>query len=338
MSRSVIRVLKPIEILYIGEMKRKLLIIRFSSFGDIVQGMSILRPLKEGAEQSEIHWLTRSEFSNLVSLSPYVDRVISFDKKSGLLGLIKLGFSLRSEGYDLIYDAHKNMRSMILRWIFIGMNIAFRPKSRLKRFLLFTFRINKFPNPFRGMKSYLEPLNLPTQNLHQKWNFSPEVMSKVDSQVGGEFICLAPSAAWEMKRWPLEHWKKLITLQAERRFVVLGGPADTFCEELVQVAPDRVLNLAGKLSLIESCYAVSKADVLVSADTGLIHVADILGVKGLSLVGPTAFGFPTNQNIETLEVDLPCRPCSKDGRGACSQEVWQKCMVDIKPELVSSRL
>ncbi|TNE99793.1 MAG: glycosyltransferase family 9 protein [Deltaproteobacteria bacterium] len=319
-------------------MKKKILIIRFSSFGDIVQAMSVLRPLKTRSTDSEIHWLTRSEFSNLVTLSPYVDRVISFDKKSGLLGLIKLGFQLRSEGYELIYDAHRNTRSAILRWIFLGIHIVSRPKSRWKRILLFTFRINKFPWPFRGMKSYLEPLRLPDSELHQQWSFSSEVTTKVDQLVGENFVCLAPSAAWEMKRWPLSHWKELINLKSETRFVVLGGPADTFCEELVQVAPERVSNLAGKLSLIESCYAVSKANALVSADTGLIHVADILGVKGLSLVGPTAFGFPTNSNIETLEVDLPCRPCSKDGRGGCSQEVWQKCMVDIRPEAVSSKI
>lgn len=319
-------------------MKKKILIIRFSSFGDIVQAMSVLRPLKTRSTDSDIHWLTRSEFSNLVTLSPYVDRVISFDKKSGLLGLIKLGFQLRSEGYELIYDAHRNTRSAILRWIFLGIHIVSRPKSRWKRILLFTFRINKFPWPFRGMKSYLEPLRLPDSELHQQWSFSSEVTTKVDQLVGENFVCLAPSAAWEMKRWPLSHWKELINLKSETRFVVLGGPADTFCEELVQVAPERVSNLAGKLSLIESCYAVSKANALVSADTGLIHVADILGVKGLSLVGPTAFGFPTNSNIETLEVDLPCRPCSKDGRGGCSQEVWQKCMVDIRPEAVSSKI
>lgn len=303
-----------------------------------MQAMSVLRPLKTRSTDSEIHWLTRSEFSNLVTLSPYVDRVISFDKKSGLLGLIKLGFQLRSEGYELIYDAHRNTRSAILRWIFLGIHIVSRPKSRWKRILLFTFRINKFPWPFRGMKSYLEPLRLPDSELHQQWSFSSEVTTKVDQLVGENFVCLAPSAAWEMKRWPLSHWKELINLKSETRFVVLGGPADTFCEELVQVAPERVSNLAGKLSLIESCYAVSKANALVSADTGLIHVADILGVKGLSLVGPTAFGFPTNSNIETLEVDLPCRPCSKDGRGGCSQEVWQKCMVDIRPEAVSSKI
>ncbi len=319
-------------------MNKKLLIIRFSSFGDIVQSMSVLRPLKNRSPESEIHWLTRSEFSNLVSLSPHVDRVISFDKNSGLLGLIKLGFQLRAEGYDLIYDAHKNTRSAILRWIFLGMNIVMRPKSRWKRILLFTFRINKFPWPFKGMESYLSPLKLTAENLHQEWRFSDETKNKVDQQVGENFVCLAPSAAWEMKRWPLDHWKELIRLKSTTRFVVLGGPADTFCDELVEVAPDRVLNLAGKLSIIESCYAVSKANALVSADTGLIHVADILGVKGLSLVGPTAFGFPTNTNIETLEVDLPCRPCTKDGRGDCSQEVWQKCMVDIRPDTVSSKL
>jgi heptosyltransferase-2 len=92
--------------------------------------------------------------------------------------------------------------------------------------------------------------------------------------------------------------------------------------------------MAGKLSLMESMGIVKKSNLVISADTGIIHVADLIGTPGISLIGPTAFGFPTGAHIKTLEVDLPCRPCTKDGRGNCSQKVYQKCMVDITPEMV----
>ena len=139
-----------------------------------------------------------------------------------------------------------------------------------------------------------------------------------------------------MKRWPLEHWKTLITIMPNARFIVLGGKEDLFCQELTDIDPVRVLNLAGKLSLIESCKLVQISELVISADTGLLHVADVLGVKGISLMGPTAFGFTISSLIKTLEVDLPCRPCSKDGSGSCSQKTYQLCMVNINPAMVAN--
>ena len=138
-----------------------------------------------------------------------------------------------------------------------------------------------------------------------------------------------------MKRWPIPHWEKLIAIMPNQQFIILGGKDDLFCEDLKMIAPDRVQNLAGKLSLVESCALIKNSKLVISADTGLLHVADVLGVKALSLMGPTAFGFTTGTQIKTLEVALPCRPCTKDGRGTCSQEVYQKCMVDITPEWVA---
>jgi heptosyltransferase-2 len=148
---------------------------------------------------------------------------------------------------------------------------------------------------------------------------------------------LVPSAAWEMKRWPLSHWKKLIEILPEAKFMVLGGREDhLFCEELVAVDPLRVQNQAGKLSLVESCYFIKISKLVVSADTGLLHVANVLGVSAISLMGPTAFGFTTGDHIKTLEVDLSCRPCTKDGRGKCSDSLWQRCMIEIEPIKVAS--
>ena len=122
------------------------------------------------------------------------------------------------------------------------------------------------------------------------------------------------------------------------KFILLGGAQDFFCKDLAAVDHSRVVNMAGKLSLIKSCRLISRAPMVIAADTGLIHVADILGIKGISLMGPTAFGFPSGKSIVVLEKNLSCRPCSKDGRGRCSQKIWQRCMVEISPKEVACKV
>jgi len=317
-------------------MHPKILIIRFSSFGDIIQSLCIVNPLKNKFKNSTIHWATKDEFSEMLSSHPGIDKVYKLSGAKKISDLYKLGKVLRAENYDFIYDAHSNLRSTLLS-IYLKMfskgKFIKRPKERLKRFALFFLRINLFPSPYQGMKSYLAPLKkwgvdqkVETCNLNL-----PDISLKVKFK---SFITLVPSAAWVMKRWPIPHWKKLIQSLPQEKFVILGGPTDSFCKELEEVDPTRVQNLAGKLSLMESMGVVKKSGLIISADTGIIHVADLIGVKGLSLIGPTAFGFPTGKHIKTLEVELPCRPCSKDGRGRCSQKVYQKCMVDITPEMV----
>lgn len=324
----------------------KVLIIRFSSFGDIVQCSSVVELIRQKFKSSQIDWVTRSDFAYLVKLNHDVNKVWSFDKKLGFKGLIALGIELRKEKYDYVYDAHNNLRSKLLSLI-IRSRITGSPdwvtrsKDRLKRILLFTFRINTFSWPFKGIHSYQIPLEKwgimrARDEKLVTWDFSEANRLKAREFLENKkTIILVPSAAWEMKRWPLSHWKQLIEIMPKHNFVVLGGREDLFCEELKAIAPERVENLAGKLSLVESCALIEKAELVISADTGLLHVADVLGVKALSLMGPTAFGFTTGPQIKTMEVDLACRPCTKDGRGSCSQDVYQKCMVDITPQMVA---
>lgn len=330
--------------------KNKVLIIRFSSFGDIVQCSSVVESIRQRYPiETEIHWATRTDFDYLVKLNTGLNKVWSLDKKLGFLGLIKFAIFLRKENYTHLYDAHNNLRSMVLKLFLMSRlhrpALVTRAKDRWKRILLFNFRINKFPKPFIGIESYIVPLKKwGIEKGHSPrlvdWKFSKEVEEKIESikatTVGqAKMIALVPSAAWEMKRWPLDHWKKLITIMPTAHFVVLGGKEDSFCQELADVDSSRVFNLAGKLSLIESCKLVQNSSLVISADTGLLHVADVLGVKALSLMGPTAFGFTLSSLIKTLEVDLPCRPCSKDGSGKCSQNIYQLCMVNITPAMVA---
>ena len=300
--------------------------------------MSVLSPLSKKFPEAEIYWLTKKEFGPLIHLHPNIKEVLSFNKKDGIFGLIKLALKLRKEKFDLVFDAHSNLRSLVLGLIlrpFSNSKFIIRPKNRFKGFMLFKLRINKFPNPFRGVKSYLSPLKTlgvsqePSQ-LQIKDLFDLKKWTPFET-----FIVLAPSAAWELKRWPLDYWKNLIELLPNQKFVILGGGKDKFCIDLQNIDPYRCISLAGSLSLLESTYIVSKADLVISGDTGIIHVADLLGIKGIALIGPSAFGYPTGEHIKVLERPLDCRPCTKDGRGKCINPDYKKCLVDIKPKDVA---
>jgi heptosyltransferase-2 len=325
--------------------KNKVLIIRFSSFGDIVQASTVVELISHGLDSPTIHWVTRSEFENLVALNTDIAKVFTVEKVLGIKGLIRKALELRKENYTHIYDAHNNLRSRILRIFlltrFSPPRFTVRSKDRLKRILLFYFRINLFPKPFKGIESYISPLikwGIPNaySKLPVVWNFNEKKLKTTQYLPTTKFISIIPSAAWEMKRWPVEFWKKLILLLPNVNIVILGGKEDIFCKDISAVDSLRVFNLAGKLSLIESCDVIRKSALIISADTGLLHVADVLGIQGISLMGPTAFGFTSSDSIRTMETELSCRPCSKDGRGRCSQAIYQQCMVDITPEQVAS--
>ena len=325
----------------------KFLIIRFSSIGDIIQCMGIIGGIRERFADVEIHWITRKDMVGTLSMDGRIDKIWAFDKETGLAGLLKMAADLRKEHFDYIYDAHSNIRSNILKLIvsplpFVKPYVALRSKERGKRFLLFKLGINHFDKPFRGMVSFQKPLkkwgitHFP-DNYHD-WHFPDEIRSKYENFVTKDMITLVPSANWEMKRWPVSYWKELVALLPEYRFFILAGPKDTFCEEIRSAAPERVVNLAGQTSLMESSYIVLRSNLVISADTGFMHAADLFRVPAFALMGPTAFGFPTGPTVEILETALPCRPCTKDGRGKCRLAVYQKCMVDITPQQVAEKI
>lgn len=340
---------------------KKLLIIRFSSFGDIIQGISVPAHFANQFPGAEVDWLVREDFAQLLLPQKSIHNIISFSRKLGPLSLIKTAWSLSGKSYTHVYDAHNNVRSNIVMVIFILRSISSifthklksfhllqRPKNRFKRFLLFTFRINQFEKPFIASRSFLEPLSkwgikLDTKNLlgDNHFQISQEARTKAQQVLSNlaikEFTCLVPSAAWPMKRWPIPYWKKLIEITPLESFVILGGPEDEFCQEIAAVAPERVFNLCGKLSLIESCAIAEQSKKLISGDTGLLHVADQMQVPAIALLGPTAFGYPSSVNSVALHTNLSCQPCSKDGRGKCHNSIYQRCLIEVTPERVAQK-
>lgn len=337
-------------------MPKKFLIIRFSSIGDIIQCMSIVNGIKNKYPDAIIHWISRKDMSSFLAMDTRINKVWHFDKTKGFKGLITIAKELKKEKFDFIYDAHSNIRSNVLKSILVprwkrlfglGPKYTLRSKDRIKRVLLFKFGIDKFPMPFKGMLSFQKPLhkwginNFSDDN--RKWFFPKKLKEKIDTNIFDglninmhKFITIVPSAAWAMKRWPVSHWKELVKSMSDYQFLILAGPADTFCKEIVDVAPDRCFSLAGKTNLIESCYVVSKSNLVISADTGFLHAADMFKIKGISIIGPTAFGFATGKHIKTINLGMNCQPCTKDGSGKCSQKIYQQCLVDISSKMIAN--
>ncbi|KYG63133.1 heptosyltransferase [Bdellovibrio bacteriovorus] len=328
----------------------KFLIIRFSAYGDVIQTLSVPAGIKQTYPEAEIQFITRKDMAPLLENHPAIDRVWAFDRKDKPWKLVKLAMSMRGEKFTHIYDAHNNMRSRLVVWTlrpwgFLGLGAKFIRRSirRWKRFLLFRFRINKFEMPFSGQRDLLEPL--------QPWGvsklappapqlFPSDIHRAKARELLGEFknaIALAPSAAYFLKRWPKDYFMKLIELHPDDKFVLLGGPEDSFIEDIRAVAPERVLNLAGKCSMQVSAAVVAESKLIVANDTGLLHVAEQLGKPAVALMGPAPFGFPSRPATKIMEINLPCRPCSKHGQGPCINKFkFHQCLVDISPEMVSN--
>lgn len=327
------------------QLKSKILLIRFSSFGDVTQCLSLPAKILEKFHHAEIHWVSRKEFGELIANHPSISKTWLLDRKKGVRGLIQLALTLRNENYTHIYDAHNNFRSLIITFIagFLKKIIILkRPTKRLNRILLFKFRINKYEMPFSGQRDLIEPLS--QWGIDKKLPPTPQIFpSDKDKHEAQEllksfskkYIALAPSAAYYLKRWPKNYWIKLIELLPDKNFVLLGGPDDHFIEDICQTAPARCLNLAGKCSLTANIPVISGAELLISNDTGLMHIAEQLGHSCIALMGPAPFGFPSRETTKIMELNLNCRPCSKHGQGPCVNNNYHQCLVDIKPETIA---
>ena len=136
----------------------KILIIRFSSIGDLTQALSIPSFIKSYIPQAEIHFVTRYDLSSLLENHPHIDKIWALDREEGFWGLLKLIKELGKQNFTHIYDAHNNIRSFFIRTFVKSKFTLVRPMMRFKRFLLIRFQINLFEKPFSGQRDLIKPL------------------------------------------------------------------------------------------------------------------------------------------------------------------------------------
>jgi len=309
----------------------KFLIIRFSSIGDIVLTTPVVRCVKNQINDSEVHFLTKKAFTPIVESNPHIDKVIAFD--DNLDDVIR---ELASENYDFIIDLHNNLRSGLIKSR-LKVNSASFNKFNIRKWLLVNLKINRLPDIHIVDRYMMTVSKLGVDNDHEGLDYfltekDKSLPSEIIDEIPTTYIAIVIGAKHSTKRLPV---KKLTELcdSLDQEIILLGGPEDRENGELILQNLSSVKNYCGELTLGQSAFLISKASLVISHDTGLMHIAAAFRKKIISIWGNTVpeFGMypylPKDNDIsQEFEVKgLKCRPCSKIGYDSCPKEHF-KCM------------
>lgn len=328
---------------------RKVLIIRFSSIGDIVLTTPVVRNLKVQLGETEIHYCTKKQFEPILRANPYIDKIYTLE--SSLNALIS---QLKTEKYDLIIDLHHNLRTFIIK-ILLGKQAYSFDKLNFEKWLMVNLKINRLPNRHivdRYMDT-VKPLGIKVDNLgldyfipendevEQEW--IPETHRK-------EFVIFAIGGNHNTKKLPFE---KMIELcdRINKPVILIGGNEDAETGESIKRFFDEntdypgyepglrkmgkktiIFNGCGKFSVNQSASLIKKASYVFTHDTGMMHIAAAFKKQVYSIWGNTIplFGmYPYKTKFVVFENNhLNCRPCSKIGYDKCPKGHF-KCMKDM---------
>ncbi len=310
-------------------MKKKILIIRFSSIGDIVLTTPVIRCIKQQLPDCEVHYLTKKKYATIVKSNPHITKVWELDGNIG--SLIAL---LRQEHFDFIVDLHNNLRSSWVK-LRLGVNSASFDKLNWQKWILVNLKRNFLP-PVHIVDRYLaaaKPLGVHSDGKGLDYfiptadQIAPHTLPASHQQ---GYIAIAIGAQHATKKLPLD---KLIDLciQLQHPIVLLGGKEDIKQGNAIAAAVgQKVYSACGLLNLNQSASVLQKALKVITHDTGLMHIAAAFDKEIISVWGNTVpeFGmYPYKVSKSTMlqVTGLSCRPCSKIGYSKCPKQHF-KCM------------
>ncbi len=329
---------------------KKVLIIRFSSIGDIVLTTPIVRCVKKQLN-AEVHFLTKESYKSIVTPNPFIDKVYALSND-----ISPIIAHLKKEDYDLVIDLHKNFRTWRVKRALSTRTIAF-DKINYEKWLMVRFKKDRLPDTHLVDRyfSALRSISVKNDGLGLSY-FIPKIdridiprflrENKVITSFGNLYIAIAIGAAHSTKKLPND---KLIEICKKIKIpiILLGGPDDQKNGEKIKAtAGNHVVNTAGQLSIHQSASIIQQATKVISHDTGMMHIAAAFQKELISVWGNTIpkFGFfpyygSNNTDLNTtMEVEgLSCRPCSKLGRGFCPKGHF-KCMKQQDVDAIISQI
>jgi heptosyltransferase-2 len=328
-----------------GRSGPSVLLLRFSSLGDVVLATAAVKALHEDVPQAEIHVATKAPFAEIFSAHPAVANVLALPPGGELRAL---DAKIREERYDWVVDLHGNLRTRWLRARIRGPRWSVYRKAALRRRVAALLRRPELLPAEHVIDRYLralEPLGVsPLRRL-------PEILPRErDGEEPGrildragfgdarDLIALAPGARWPAKAWPEGYWGELLRRirdQDRLQPILVGGDEDAaLCDRIADAAGTPVVKAAGVLSVLGTAALLSRCRLLVANDSAPMHLAVAVGLPVVALFGPTVSGFgffPLGGRDRVLERELPCRPCSVHGGTRCP-EGHHSCLRDIEPE------
>lgn len=299
----------------------KVLVVRFSSIGDIVLTTPVIRGLKKQLG-AEVHYLTKSNFQEVLAANPNIDQIHLLNHTNWS----EIVSKLKAEKFDYIIDLHHNVRTLKLK-LALGVKAFSFDKLNIQKWLLVNLKINRMP-ALHIVDRYLAcvksiGVNKDLQGLDYFIGTNDEVsLSSLPLAFQNGYIGLVIGAQHFTKRLPKEKLNELLQ-RLTQPVVILGGPTDAeLAEELSKIAPNRIFNACGKYNLNQSASLVKQAQKIICNDTGLMHIAAAFQKEIHLLWGNTipAFGMGPYAIENAYHYEVPhlnCRPCSKIGFQQC---------------------
>lgn len=331
----------------------KILILKPSSLGDVVQALPVLRALKRHLPGSQVYWWIDHDLAPLLADDPDLAGVIPFDRRdwakpSSWRALWRNVRWMRAQRFDWVFDLQGLMRSGAIAWLANGRLLLGldEPREGARGFY---DRIAPRPSfHTHAVDWYLSVLPLAGVPIVRDFQWLPDrpaIAAALRQQwpvALGPWVIVQPGARWLNKRWPIESFADVVRQAANRhpelRFAILGGPEDRpLGQTIAALEPQRCLDLTGRLSLPEMVEWIRLATVMLTNDTGPMHVAAALRTPVVALQGPTEprRTGPYGQLERVLQSKLPCVPCLKS---RCAWARPLECLRSLSPATVLAAL
>lgn len=327
----------------------KILILKPSSLGDVVHALPVLRLLKRHQPEAEIYWWIESTLAPLLEGDPDLAGVIRFERRrwKSLANLRQLWRDLRwmrAQRFDWVIDLQGLARSAIIGWLangrfYVGLDT---PREGARGFYDRAVRRRSYlTHAVDWYLDVLPQLGVPKDAPFQWLPERPEVAAQVRRQWPSpqtRWLALQPGARWANKRWPVESYaalvRRLSAAQPELHFAILGGREDQpLGQSIAQAVPQRCVDLTGRTTFPEMVEWIRQSELMVTNDTGPMHVAAALGRPVVALFGPTEprRTGPYGQLNNVLQLSLPCVPCMHP---RCTNPKPLECLTALSPALV----
>lgn len=313
--------------------KTKILIIRFSSIGDIILTTPAIRCIKLQYKNVELHYLTKYKYKDILLHNPYLDSCHYFD--NNFSEVIK---NLKQEKYDIIIDLHNNMRSKMLRLALATKNYVYN-KENFKKFLLINFGLNF--SKLHTVDRYFLPLkDLQIKNDNNGLDIIIDDNCNVDFNTSQKYISWCIGGSFENKKLSDEQIVYVCN-KLNLPIVFIGGPNEYDLAEkiITKSSNNKLYNFCGKINFSESSFLVKKSNLLLTNDTSILHVGSAFKIPTISFWGCTKpeLGFSSYLNPISHEIcSENTRPCSKHGKNC--KVLTNGCVKNIKPEIIYKKV
>ncbi len=329
---------------------KRVLIILMGALGDVVRGLCLVDAIKSAWPDCRITWVVEPACSGLVKLHPRIDRVVVFDRKRGLAGVLALRRELRRESYDVTLDLQRHLKSgLFSRFSRAPRRIGFhRRDAKELNWLFNTERVAEHGERISKVDHYLEFLKPLGISRPERLTTGLEgiTLARVSAdwraELVGPYVGVVLGSSWDTKDWPEDGYRALLEqlhTSGHRTAVLIGDSSRReMGERLAAGAPSsvKVINLAGKTSLEQLVAVLRDASVCVGPDSGPAHICGALGTRHVTLFGPTPAVRNAPRGSEDLAIvsAVGCSPCK---RRACPG-LGKLCMRLISPEAVLERI